>query len=632
MLMGVVVLIAAHELKGDKLLMLGMFLLMTIGSLMQAVLSVYYYHNDNYKSLNTDYVLSFVLIIVVAVVYPLVHQWLSSDVAIALMAAATVGIYVFLMLFGGGAAYGYVKAIYKGMPLVDLAKILFIFVIAGLLSKRESMTRSFLAVGYMVVNAAFLAVLSEFGALIIMGSVFIIFLFVFPNKLWVLGGLMLAATLAIGIFCMFGSGLYNRALVESSPSAFAEFFQKIQNQDKSDGSKISDIETLQNLVENSGYDWTGYDVAEIREQLADGEWPSAGTDEEKEAVEKLCENSAFHEAFAQKFCKDKFYGDSVTYSDWIMQLYNDADQGLMHSLNRNLLWMYDKLMARGFLQFMPEKIRQTFFGISSVEKQDQVKSALSAMRIGGLTGAGSHEFIYIPMLNSDMVFSETVSFFGFAMGLFIILLFMIIFRRGIMIQKAIENAPFHQGVSLGLSLMLFIQALVIIAGNLGIFPLTGVTLPFISDGTVSMLVCVMMVTILFTISYTQLNEETEILDAWLKWLPKGIKSLLKEKLKSVQEAKAAYKLDDAFKEESEDEEETEAEVETDEEDEYEEYDKDLYDEDLYDDDDDIMDADISGTEDKNKNNHNHKIRNTNNNKDLGTGQTFIDDWGDDDGL
>ena len=66
------------------------------------------------------------------------------------------------------------------------------------------------------------------------------------------------------------------------------------------------------------------------------------------------------------------------------------------------------------------------------------------------------------------------------MGFFVILLNMILLREGTRIQRSLETTSFHHGVAMGLTLMLFVQAMFIIGGNLGVFPLTGITLPVCS--------------------------------------------------------------------------------------------------------------------------------------------------------
>ena len=102
------------------------------------------------------------------------------------MAVLTFAIYGLLLV--AGQSVGGVRAWFHGIQLTEFVKILFVFVIAGLLSKqqmsrRQSFIRAGLAVLYMCGNIVCLGIISEFGTLIVMGIVFLIFLFIFPNKL-----------------------------------------------------------------------------------------------------------------------------------------------------------------------------------------------------------------------------------------------------------------------------------------------------------------------------------------------------------------------------------------------------------------------------------------------------------------
>jgi len=65
-----------------------------------------------------------------------------------------------------------------------------------------------------------------------------------------------------------------------------------------------------------------------------------------------------------------------------------------------------------------------------------------------------------------------------------------------------KNAPdtFGRLLALGLSVSILVQALVNIAAMLGLVPLTGVTLPFISFGGTSLVITFIQIGILLNIS------------------------------------------------------------------------------------------------------------------------------------
>ncbi len=693
LILGVILLVAGQELGANKKLVLGMLLLMTVGNLIHAALEVYHFHNESYKDVKLDYIIALVLAILVMVIYPKCHRLLSSDPAIALMAAATFGLYAILFLFG--TEVGGVKAWFMGIQLTEPVKILFIFVIAGLLSKRQSFVRSGLAILYMGVNAACLAKISEYGTLIIMIFVFLIFLFIFPNKLWWLGGVLLAGVIALGLLYLAGSNLYDDAMERSDPEAFAAVFTKNVRSVKNDnGETVSGVEALLDISE--GIESGDGAFAAAKEQLAAGQLTQSdftaageinlsdtianiknGTENDwtkypaADAVAALCGNVNVRREFIQTFCRDDFYGYTA------LSLYQTVGGGIFHPVKGVILGLYNKAMQRFVIPFATEAMLQNVFGIDNIEKPYQVNQAAKAMRIGGLTGAGSHEFIYVPVMESDMVFSEVISFFGFAMGLFMMLMYMMMFREGIRIQEQIQRAPFHQGVALGLSLMLFIQALVIIAGNMGVFPLTGITLPFVSAGSISMYMSVIMITLLFTISFIKIDEKTSQMDTLFKWVLKTLgynvsdkshqvlrkgKEIAKEgaeKVKEMAEEMGQEKNDEDIEEDESDNEfanEFDDEFEDDFEDEDEamagefevihEEDDDVSGEDTGDEFDDAFEDDFEDDDEtmaweilskfrkgepeqqKPENQSSAKIRNSQ----AAKKNTFFDDWGDDDDL
>ncbi len=140
----------------------------------------------------------------------------------------------------------------------------------------------------------------------------------------------------------------------------------------------------------------------------------------------------------------------------------------------------------------------------------QVVQGLIALSSGGIIGAGlglghpagSH---YVPVVQSDMVFTAFGEELGLA-GLFaIIAIYLFIIYRGFRI--AIEATDtFNQLLAAGLTSIFAIQAFIIIAGNMKFMPLTGIPLPFLSYGGSSILANYIIVGILLRISYNNAVE------------------------------------------------------------------------------------------------------------------------------
>lgn len=521
--------------KMNKRMALVMLILMTVANLVHAVMEEQYdqfveSRAGSYLGLAKDYFLAMLVVIIVLAVYPKVSRILSSNIAIALMMAANAGIYILLIL--KGTEVGGVKAWFMGFQLTEPVKLLFIFIIAALLSKKKNVVSLILAILCMAGNAAGLAIISEYGTLMTLGFVFLIFMFVFPNQLWSLAGILAVIVMALIFVGLAGDKIYTAAYMESEPSEFVETFcDRVRSVQDENGETVSGTVMLGRIIEECQSDGIlakdaelSDEFARIKRRLPTGE----DSDEEikglltqrefsngmlsaRKALEKLCAYPAFRQKFMDAFCRDQFYGNRIE------KLYSNADQGFLHPVKSIILDLYIKVIQRVIMVTDFLSIRSDVLGITDVTTPYQNKQAERAMQIGGLTGAGSHEFIYVPVMESDMVFSEVVSLFGFAMGAFVILMYMVMFREGIRIQQMISGAAFHQGAALGFSLELFIQALIIIAGNLGVFPLTGITLPFISDGSASLLVSVMMIMILLVISSMDINEETVLVDQRTGW-------------------------------------------------------------------------------------------------------------------
>jgi cell division protein FtsW len=94
----------------------------------------------------------------------------------------------------------------------------------------------------------------------------------------------------------------------------------------------------------------------------------------------------------------------------------------------------------------------------------------------------------LPQSNSDFIFAIIIEEYGLLFGAIpIILAYMILLFRGIAIAKKCETA-FPAFLVLGLVVMIVVQAMLNMLVAVGLFPVTGQTLPLISWGRTSVLV------------------------------------------------------------------------------------------------------------------------------------------------
>lgn len=139
----------------------------------------------------------------------------------------------------------------------------------------------------------------------------------------------------------------------------------------------------------------------------------------------------------------------------------------------------------------------------------QIKQALIAIGSGGLFGAGYgksvQKFGYLPEVQADTIFSAMAEELGFLRLLIILGMYTIFVIRGFNIA---EEAPDRFGflVATGITMWVAFQTLLNIAVNLALFPLTGLTLPFISYGGSSLVSLLLAVGILLNISSYSTSE------------------------------------------------------------------------------------------------------------------------------
>ncbi len=133
----------------------------------------------------------------------------------------------------------------------------------------------------------------------------------------------------------------------------------------------------------------------------------------------------------------------------------------------------------------------------------QVVQSLLAIGSGGLMGVGLGEggakWFYLPERHTDFIFAILVEEGGFIGGALLLLLFFAFTWRGLTIALRVKDM-FGRLLATGLTLMITVQALVNIAIALGMMPVTGITLPFISYGGTSLVISLASVGVLLNIS------------------------------------------------------------------------------------------------------------------------------------
>jgi len=138
-----------------------------------------------------------------------------------------------------------------------------------------------------------------------------------------------------------------------------------------------------------------------------------------------------------------------------------------------------------------------------VGKHRQQEQSLIAIGSGGPFGRGLGEsrqkFQFLPKMYNDFIFAEIGEEFGFIGSVAVSLLYLILFLYGMKISSE-ARTPFGQYLAAGITLVIFIYALVHIAVALGLIPTTGQPLPFISSGGSALLSNLFAVGVLLNVS------------------------------------------------------------------------------------------------------------------------------------
>lgn len=131
-----------------------------------------------------------------------------------------------------------------------------------------------------------------------------------------------------------------------------------------------------------------------------------------------------------------------------------------------------------------------------------------AIGSGGLFGQGFNiSNLLIPVRESDMIFTVIAEDFGFIGSVLVITLYLLLIYRMLKITLK-SNNQFYTYISTGFIMMLLFHIFENIGAVTGLLPLTGIPLPFISQGGSAIISNLIGVGLLLSMSYqTHLAEE-----------------------------------------------------------------------------------------------------------------------------
>lgn len=148
----------------------------------------------------------------------------------------------------------------------------------------------------------------------------------------------------------------------------------------------------------------------------------------------------------------------------------------------------DILTHIGFQEYQFKRIDSWLDPFHDIQG-DSMQQAYGMMAIGSgqMVGKGFNvSDVYVPVRESDMIFTVIGENFGFIGSAFVILLYFLLIYQMIKVCYDTNN-EFYTYISSGIIMMLLFHVFENIGANIGLLPLTGIPLPFISQGGSSIL-------------------------------------------------------------------------------------------------------------------------------------------------
>lgn len=166
------------------------------------------------------------------------------------------------------------------------------------------------------------------------------------------------------------------------------------------------------------------------------------------------------------------------------------------------------IVALAFIRpYVMERV-QTFINPASDPRgaSYQLQQSLIAIGSGGVFGRGLgqsvQKFNYLPEPQGDSVFAVIGEEFGFVGSMILVILYVFLAIRGYKIAMLAPDS-FARYLVVGIMTLIIAQSFLNIASLVGLFPLTGVPLVFISHGGTSLFIALFAVGIVLNVSKYQ---------------------------------------------------------------------------------------------------------------------------------
>ncbi|HEY0221479.1 FtsW/RodA/SpoVE family cell cycle protein [Lactovum miscens] len=166
------------------------------------------------------------------------------------------------------------------------------------------------------------------------------------------------------------------------------------------------------------------------------------------------------------------------------------------------------LNSLGFQSYQSARFQAWLHPFADVQQNSyQQSQALISTAVGGMFGIGSGiGQIAVPVRESDMIFTVIAGGTGFVGASIVIFLYLYLIYR--MIRATFRaNNLFYTLIATGFTMMLLFHVFENIGAIVGILPLTGIPLPFISQGGSNLISNIIGIGLILSIKYNQESPE-----------------------------------------------------------------------------------------------------------------------------
>lgn len=198
------------------------------------------------------------------------------------------------------------------------------------------------------------------------------------------------------------------------------------------------------------------------------------------------------------------YGSAIIFAGIVIAMMYMASLPLRHVLYTSAFVAVVGAMVLQFAQRASERM-MAFLDLEGTKSDSgyQVYQALLSIANGGWSGtgigSGTSKWGYVPLAYSDFIFSVIAEELGIAGTVMIIGGFLLLVLLGV--QVALSAPDMHGAfIAGGVSAWFGVQAIINIGGVVGMLPMTGLTLPFLSYGGSSMIASMAAVGLLLNVA------------------------------------------------------------------------------------------------------------------------------------